>query len=87
MEANIESTDTVEEEATEAAESEVFEKEALARLKAGREKLLQEIGRVIVGQEKVIDELLIVLFSGNHCLMTGAPGLAKTLLIRTLAQI
>lgn len=64
-----------------------FEKEALERLNAGRETLLREVGRVIVGQEKVIEELMIVLFSGNHALITGAPGLAKTLLIRTLAQI
>jgi MoxR-like ATPase len=71
----------------EPSEPENFEEEALARLKAGRDKLLKEIGRVIVGQKQVIDELMIVLFSGNHCLMTGAPGLAKTLLIRTLAQI
>lgn len=64
-----------------------FEQEALEKLKAGRDKLTAEIGRVIVGQDKVVEELLIVLFSGNHALITGAPGLAKTLLIRTLAQI
>lgn len=87
MEANIESTDAFGSGSVETAAPEVFEQEALNRLKIGREKLLTEIGRVIVGQSKVIDELLIVLFSGNHCLMTGAPGLAKTLLVRTLAQI
>ena len=64
-----------------------IEEESLARLQEGRTKLLGEIQRVIIGQEKVIDELLIVLFSGAHCLITGAPGLAKTLLIRSLAQI
>jgi MoxR-like ATPase len=64
-----------------------FEQEALERLKAGRDKMLGEIRRVIVGQEQVIDELMIVLFSGSHCLITGAPGLAKTLLIRTISQI
>ncbi len=64
-----------------------FEQEALERLSAGRDTLLHEVGRVIIGQEKVIEELMIVLFSGNHALITGAPGLAKTLLIRTLAQI
>ena len=71
----------------EEAPSKAFEEEALQRLKAGREKLLSEIGRVIVGQREVVEELLIVLFSGKHCLITGAPGLAKTLLIRTLADI
>lgn len=64
-----------------------FEEEALAKLKGGREKLLNEIRRVIVGQEQVVEELMIVLFSGRHALITGAPGLAKTLLIRTIAQI
>ena len=59
----------------------------MERLKEGREKLLSELQRVIVGQERVIDEIMIVLFSGSHCLITGAPGLAKTLLIRSLAQI
>ncbi len=64
-----------------------FEQEARDRLMSGREKMLEQIRRVIVGQDDVIEELLIVLFSGGHCLITGAPGLAKTLLIRTIAQI
>ena len=59
----------------------------MEKLKEGREKLLSELQRVIVGQERVIDEIMIVLFSGSHCLITGAPGLAKTLLIRSLARI
>ncbi|RJP18997.1 MAG: AAA family ATPase [Candidatus Omnitrophota bacterium] len=63
------------------------EKEALEKLQDGREKLLREIRRVIVGQDAVIEQLLIVLFSGSHCLITGAPGLAKTRLIRSIAQI
>jgi len=64
-----------------------FEKEARDKLMAGRERMLAQIGKVIVGQKQVVEELLIVLFSGGHCLITGAPGLAKTLLIRTIAQI
>ena len=64
-----------------------FEEEALAKLRDGRDKMLKEIRRVIVGQDQVIEELMIVLFSGSHCLITGAPGLAKTLLIRTIARI
>ena len=64
-----------------------FEQEALEKLSAGRDKLIGELRKVIVGQEAVIDELLIVLFSGSHCLITGAPGLAKTLLIRSFARI
>jgi MoxR-like ATPase len=50
------------------------------------DELRDEIGRVIVGQEKVIDELLIALFAGGHCLLVGVPGLAKTLLISTVAH-
>jgi MoxR-like ATPase len=64
-----------------------FEQEALEKLKAGRDAMLTEIRRVIIGQDDVIEALMIVLFSGSHCLITGAPGLAKTLLIRTIAQI
>ena len=64
-----------------------FEKEALAALRTGRAKLLAEIRRVIVGQSEVIDQLMIVLFAGQHALITGAPGLAKTLLIRSIARI
>jgi MoxR-like ATPase len=50
------------------------------------QKLKNEIGKVIVGQDQVIDELLIALFSGGHCLLVGVPGLAKTLLISTVAS-
>jgi MoxR-like ATPase len=64
-----------------------FEEEALAKLTAGRTRLLEELRRVIVGQDQVIEEIMLVLFSGAHCLITGAPGLAKTLLIRSVARI
>ncbi len=69
------------------AEEKSFEKAALDKLSAGREKLLAQLRRVIVGQDSVIEELIIVLFTGSHCLITGAPGLAKTLLIRSIARI
>jgi MoxR-like ATPase len=59
----------------------------VARLKDSREKLLQELKKVIVGQDEVIEEVLIALFAGGHCLITGVPGLAKTLLIKTIADI
>src|SRR5581483_787531 len=49
-------------------------------------QLQTELGKVIVGQQKVIEELLIAIFSRGHCLMQGVPGLAKTLLVSTLAQ-
>ena len=58
----------------------------LARLAARLAALRAEIGRVIVGQDQVVDELLIGFLAGGHCLLEGVPGLAKTLMIRTLAD-
>jgi len=55
-------------------------------MKAG-EQLRAEIGKVIVGQDRVIEELLVALFAGGHVLLEGVPGLAKTLLISTLARV
>ena len=57
------------------------------RVAIGRERILAEIRKVIVGQDEVIDQVLMALFTGGHCLITGVPGLAKTLLIKTVAQI
>lgn len=57
------------------------------RMKEGREQLITELQKVIIGQPQIIDELLIALFGGGHCLISGVPGLAKTLLIKTLADI
>ena len=57
------------------------------RVAQGRERILGEIRKVIVGQDAVIEQVLMALFTGGHCLITGVPGLAKTLLIRTLAEI
>src|SRR5260370_8019515 len=53
----------------------------------GREGILGELRKVIVGQDEVVEQVLIALFTGGHCLITGVPGLAKTLLIKTLADI
>jgi MoxR-like ATPase len=58
-----------------------------AAVAEGRERLLLELRKVIVGQDDVVDQVLVALFTGGHCLLTGVPGLAKTLLIKTLAQI
>jgi MoxR-like ATPase len=60
--------------------------QAIARLGEARKKLKQEIARVIVGQEQIVDDLLTALFARGHCLMIGVPGLAKTLMVRTIAQ-
>ncbi len=57
------------------------------RVAQGRERILAEIRKVIVGQDDVVDLVLMALFTGGHCLITGVPGLAKTLLIKTLAGI
>jgi len=54
---------------------------------AGRERILAELRKVIVGQDEVVEQVLIALFTGGHCLITGVPGLAKTLLIKTIADI
>src|ERR1700722_7383128 len=60
--------------------------EAIQRLGAARKKLKEEIAKVIVGQEHIVDDLLTALFSRGHCLMIGVPGLAKTLMVRTIAR-
>jgi MoxR-like ATPase len=60
--------------------------EAVERLKKGYETIRNELHKVIVGQDAVIDELLISIFARGHCLLVGVPGLAKTLLISTLSR-
>src|ERR687898_68685 len=57
------------------------------RVMTGRARILTELRKAIVGQDEVVDQVLIALFTGGHCLITGVPGLAKTLLIKTLAEI
>lgn len=56
------------------------------RVQKSVDKLRAEIGKVIVGQDEVVEQLLIAIFSRGHCIIEGVPGLAKTLLIRTLAD-
>lgn len=60
--------------------------ERLEQLGEAVRRLRQEIGRVVVGQERVVDELLIAVLTGGHALLVGVPGLAKTLLVSSLAQ-
>jgi len=60
---------------------------AVENLNAAYSKIKNEIGKVIIGQDKVIEQLLISLLSSGHCLLVGVPGLAKTLLISTLANV
>jgi MoxR-like ATPase len=73
-------------------DGDVFPAEAVAptavfhRLQEARGRIVDQLGQVIVGQQQVIEELLISLFSRGHCLLEGVPGLAKTLMISTLAR-
>ncbi len=63
------------------------EKQTVELIQDGRERIYAELSKVIVGQHDVIEQLLIALFAGGNCLITGAPGLAKTLLVRSIAQV
>ena len=63
------------------------ERDAVSRIANARDKIRSELSKVIIGQLDVIDEMLIALLSGGHCLITGAPGLAKTLLVKSLADL
>src|SRR5213594_4140601 len=60
--------------------------ELLERLAAARSDLLAQVGRRIVGQRDVLDGILTAVFSGGHALLLGVPGLAKTLMVQTVAQ-
>ncbi|HID78179.1 MAG TPA: AAA family ATPase [Planctomycetaceae bacterium] len=59
---------------------------AVQRLNEAYRAITEQLARVIVGQEQVIEELLVAMFARGHCLLVGVPGLAKTLMIRTLAD-
>ncbi|MFT4637693.1 MAG: MoxR-like ATPase [Verrucomicrobiales bacterium] len=60
---------------------------AVEKLADASDKIRSELSKAIIGQTEVIDQLLIALFSGGHCLLTGAPGLAKTLLVSSIAEV
>src|SRR3989442_12839193 len=61
-------------------------KKRIVRFQSVRDNILAQVRQVIVGQEEVLDQILISLFVGGHCLITGLPGTAKTLMVRTIAQ-
>src|SRR5207248_694001 len=61
--------------------------QAVRDLAATYEQMTEQIGRVIVGQQEVVEQLLMALFSRGHCLLVGVPGLAKTLLVSTVSKI
>lgn len=61
--------------------------ELVEKLAQGRKSILEQLHKIIVGQDEVIEQLLIALFARGHCLIVGVPGLAKTMLISTIAEI
>src|SRR6202162_5045114 len=61
-------------------------KKRIERFQTVRDNILGQVRQVIVGQEDVLDQVLISLFVGGHCLITGLPGTAKTLMVRTIAE-
>src|SRR5687767_4305292 len=63
------------------------EEQLIEQIVSGHARIEQELAKVIVGQKEIIEQILIALFAGGHCLITGAPGLAKTLLVKSIAQI
>ncbi|HJO09537.1 MAG TPA: AAA family ATPase, partial [Verrucomicrobiota bacterium] len=63
------------------------DRQAVEQIAAGREQIEQELNRVIIGQKEAIEEILVTLFAGGNCLITGVPGLAKTLMVRAIAGI
>ena len=63
------------------------EVQAIEKLMTGRDLISEQLKKVIIGQDDVIDQMLMAFFAGGHCLLEGVPGLAKTLMIKTLAEI
>ena len=72
---------------TEELDEFALEQQAVEQIRGSRKRIDAELSKVIVGQSQVIEQMLISLFAGGHCLITGAPGLAKTLLVRSIAQV
>jgi len=70
-----------------AEEPKIDEVKALAEIKNAHKKILSEIGKVFIGQTKVVEEVLYALFAQGHVLLIGVPGLGKTLLVNSLAQL
>ncbi len=64
-----------------------LERQAVEQIKGARDRIHAELSKVIIGQEDVIEHLFIAILSGGHCLLTGAPGLAKTLLVKSITEL
>lgn len=59
----------------------------LAGFQEAHEKMVRELGKVIIGQREVVDQMLAAMFSGSHCLLVGVPGLAKTTIVKALSEV
>ncbi len=68
-------------------DNKLAEKQTVEQLQGARTRIQAELAKVVVGQQEAIEQILLALFSGGHCLITGAPGLAKTLLVKSIAQV
>ena len=68
------------------AKEETATVESIARIREGKGKILREVRKVIIGQDAIVDDVVTAFFAGGHCLITGVPGLAKTLLISSLGR-
>src|SRR5262245_38914448 len=66
--------------------SEATDTQMLEKLRDAHQRLRKEVGKIIIGQEAVLDQLLMAIFCRSHALLMGVPGLAKTLMVSTLAQ-
>jgi MoxR-like ATPase len=69
------------------AQKPVQDVEAIARLAKARQAILSEVHKVIIGQDEIIEHMLIAMFCKGHCLVVGVPGLAKTLMVSTIASV
>jgi MoxR-like ATPase len=67
--------------------SELSGEEVVEKVKQAREKLVNELGKVIIGQDDILEQIAIALFSKGHVLLMGVPGLGKTLLVKSIAEI
>ncbi|MGB0714729.1 MAG: AAA family ATPase [Phycisphaerae bacterium] len=84
--AHLPSPEPVDPNASSSAQSDA-DVQAVEQLAQAHHRIRTELSKIIVGQEAVIDELLIALFAGGHCILEGVPGLAKTMMISSLSQL
>src|SRR5690606_20866339 len=73
-------------DATLSTTTEALDLAGLEELRAAHQQIREQISRVIVGQDEVVDQLLIAIFARGHCILEGVPGLAKTLMVQSLAD-